>query len=234
MKYTCLIVDDEKLGRDLLKSYIENFPQLQVVQTCSSAIEAMQVLAQQSVDILFLDINMPKISGIDLLKQQTNQPLTILCTAHSEYALESYELDVVDYLLKPIDLVRFSKSIGKVMARLGNKTPAIPTSIKEERPTHFFVKSEYKKIKIEIAAIDYIEAMEKYVRICSSKEKVLTLMSMSQVLDLLPSDQFFRIHRSYIINKDKIQQVEGNRLHIAGKTFPVSRANRSLLDDILE
>ena len=233
MKYNCLIVDDEKLGSELIQSYIENLPQLQVVQACSAAMEAMQILAQQQVDILFLDINMPKISGIDFLKQQTNQPLTVLCTAHSESALESYDLDVVDYLLKPIDFVRFSKAIGKVMTRLGSKPIAIAPAVMKEQPSHFFVKSEYKKIKIEISKIDYIEAMEKYIRIWSGPEKVLTLMSMSQVLQLLPADQFIRIHRSYIINKEKIEQIEGNLLTVAGKPFPVSRGNRGKLSNII-
>lgn len=234
MTYKCLIVDDEKLGRELIASYVSYFPQLEVAATCASAFEAIQLLAQQSIDILFLDINMPNINGIELLEQQTNRPLTILCTAYSEYALQSYELDVVDYLLKPIDLARFSKAITKALARLGAMTNTPPPSpTKTSTSDYFFVKSEHKKIKINIAQIDYIKAMEKYVRIYLGKEKVLTLMSMSQILKQLPESQFYRIHRSYIINKNRIEEIQGNMVVMKGKHFPVSRANRHLLQELL-
>lgn len=236
MKYKCLIVDDEKLGRDLLKSYLAHFQQFELIGECASALDALPFLAQNQVDVLFLDIHMPQISGLELLRQQQPLPLTILCTAYSEYALESYELDVVDYLLKPIALMRFSKAISKLMTRLNAKNALVTVTKKMEEksyPTYFFVKSEYKKIKIVIDEIDYIEAMEKYIQIHCGKQKTLTLMSMSQVMQHLPKDLFLRIHRSFIIHKNKIEQIEGNMISIAGRQLPVSRANRKILDGLL-
>ena len=233
MTYKCLIVDDEKLGRELIKSYIAHFPYLEASAEATSAIEAVQLLAKQDYDILFLDINMPQISGIDLLKQSKHLPLTILCTAYSEYALESYEFDVVDYLLKPIDLGRFTKAITKIMDRLNIKAPVITLPTAPPKPAFFFVKSEYKKVRIDIPKIQYIEAMEKYVRIHLETERVLTLMSMSGILELLPPDNFIRIHRSYIINTQKITMLEGNRVVIGEIKLPVSKANRKVVNEII-
>lgn len=232
MTYRCLVVDDESLGRDLIKSYLEYFPNLEIGAECSSAIEAMQLLAKDKFDIMFLDINMPQVSGIELLKQSNQIPLTILCTAYSEYALESYDLDVVDYLLKPIELGRFTKAIGKAMNRLNSKSNST-TVISEEKEQTFFVKSEYKKIKIEPGHVKYIEAMEKYVRIHTTTDRILTLMSMSSILDCLPSEGFMRIHRSYIVNKNKIDAIEGNMVVIGEVKLPISKANRKMVSTIL-
>ncbi len=234
MSYKCLIVDDEKLGRDLIKSYVSHFPYLEVGAECSSAMEAVQVLANNHFDLMFLDINMPQISGIELLRQSSNLPLTVLCTAYSEYALESYELNVVDYLLKPIEFIRFSKAVSKAMERLNAKQNPQTIETKAEKSEFFFVKSEYKKIKITVQEIKYIEAMEKYIRIHTATEKTMTLMSMSKVLENLPSDQFIRIHRSYIVNKNKIEMIEGNMVVIDGNKIPISKANRKMVNDWLD
>jgi len=235
MSYQCLIVDDEKLGRDLIKSYLSHFDEFEVAGECSSALQAMPFLAKNPIDVLFLDVNMPQMSGLDLLKQQSNLPLTVLCTAYSEYALVSYDFDVVDYLLKPIDLIRFSKTIAKISDRyaLKQSSPAIQNP-KEDELAYFFVQSDYKKIKIEISKINYIEAMEKYIHIHCSDQKVLTLMSMSKVMDYLPEDTFLRIHRSYIVNKHKIDQIDGSKAIVAEIGLPISRANRKLFDDLLK
>lgn len=233
MTFKCLVVDDEKLGRDLIKSYISHFPYLEVIDECGTAIEAMQLLSNKNYHILFLDINMPQISGIELLKQNKRMPLTILCTAYSEYALESYELDVVDYLLKPIDLGRFTKAISKVMSILNVKDSVAPLAKHQTKEDYFFVKSEYKKVKVEVAKIKYIEAMEKYVRIHMDTSRVLTLMSMSAILEYLPETEFMRIHRSYIINVKKVSVLEGNMVVIDDAKLPVSKANRKLLNVFL-
>ncbi len=233
MIYKCLIVDDEKLGRDLIASYLAHFPYLELGGQCSSAIEAVQLLSQQEFDLLFLDINMPQISGIELLRQNPRLPLTILCTAYSEYALESYEFDVVDYLLKPIEFIRFSKAVAKAMERLNAKIPNL-TEPKVAPPASFFVKSDYKKVKIVTADILYIEAMEKYIRIHTEKERVLTLMSMSKVLEFLPESSFLRIHRSYIVNTSKIDMLEGNMVIIGEAKLPISKANRKLVHGVLD
>lgn len=230
----CLIVDDEPLARSLLRGYLQHFGDFSIVGECSDAVEAMQFLAKEKVELLFLDVDMPQMSGIELLRQLSVRPLTILCTAHSEYALESYDLDVVDYLLKPIGMARFSKAIAKVLKRLdkvASSTKEVPA--KNGQSNSFFVKSDYKKIKIEPSDILFIEAMEKYVRIHLLDAKVMTLMSMSAILNLLDDHQFLRIHRSYIINKQFVEALEGNRLLIKGQKLPISKVNRAVVRDFL-
>ncbi len=222
----CLIVDDEQLARRLLRDYLSAFEGFTVVRECESAIQAVQFLSTHEVDLLFLDINMPHLSGMELLRQTPNLPMTILCTAHSEYALESYDLDVVDYLLKPIGLARFTKAITKVLART-NEKPLLTSPPTED--ASFFVKSDYKKIKIIPSEIRFIEAMEKYVRIHLRSDKVMTLLSMSAILKKLNPQKFLRIHRSYIINKEAVSAIEGNMLVIDEKKLPISKANKHLI-----
>lgn len=224
----CLVVDDESLARDLLKSYISKFDQLSLLAEAKTAIEAIQILSNQQIDLLFLDINLPHLTGIEMLSQMKNIPLTVLCTAHSDYALQSYEFDVVDYLLKPISLGRFTKTISKVTERLGlNKNH--PQSSLMDIP--FYVKSDYKKIKIDPAQIKYIEAMEKYVRIHLSDRRIMTLMSMSMIMKYLDSNRFIRIHRSYIVNINAISAIEGNMIVIKEDRLPVSKANRHIIQN---
>ena len=222
MKYKCLIVDDEKYGRALIMSYLEEFENFEVIGECNTGLEAIRFLSKNKVDLMFLDINMPQVSGIELLRQGNNLPPTILCTAHSEYALESYDLDVVDYLLKPISLVRFAKAIEKAGSKFNLTTVATKASV----PLSIFVKSEYKLIKINIDDILYIEAMEKYIRIHTAEDKVMTLMSMMQIMEMLPQDLFMRIHRGYIIALSKVDSVEGNLANIGASKLPISKGNR--------
>ena len=174
---------------------------------------------------------MPDLTGIDLLKQAKTLPPTILCTAYSEYALESYELDVIDYLLKPIDFRRFIKAAEKAVTRLSDKIPGKTIQMLNQSlaPQYIFVKSEYKDVKIEINQIRHIEAMEKYVRIHTKDQKIMTLMSMSKILDLLQNEKFQRIHRSFIINTDFIDFIEGNRVSIEGRFIPISKSNKKYL-----
>ncbi len=233
MKYKCLIVDDEKLGRELIRSYCDQFPYLEVAAECQSAIEAIPLLSAQQFDMLFLDINMPALSGIDLLRQSKNLPLTVLCTAHAENALESFDLDVVDYLLKPIEFGRFSKAVARIISRLnGQVLSAIAAQNKPAEKQHFFVKSDYQQVKIETTEILFIEAMEKYIRIHTTAQKVLTLMSMQAVFALLP-DHFFRVHRSYIINLHKVDRLDGAQVYIGEQPIPVSKANRKAIKEKL-
>jgi len=228
VKYKCLIVDDEKLGRDLIKSHISQVSFLEVSAECSSAIEALQILNNSEIDLMFLDINMPNLSGIEFLKQTKNTPPTILSTAHAEYALESYDLDVIDYLLKPIQFSRFTKAVNKAIYKIN---PKRKHEIKADQnyPNHIFVKSEYRDIKIKTSEIKYIVAMEKYIRIFTENQKVMTLMSMSKVLELIKNENFLRIHRSYIINLKHLDFVEGNRVSINGIKLPISKANKNML-----
>ncbi len=227
-KYKCLIVDDEQLARDLLESYVNKIEYLELVETCSSAIEAMQVLQQQEIDILFLDIHMPDLSGIELLKMLKKRPATIFTTAYSEYALEGYELEVVDYLVKPIEFDRFFKAVSKAMGALQKNQPILlqnraPIDTQE---TYFFVKSDAKIIRIAFDDVLFIEALQKYIRIYTTKEKITTLLSITKVLELLPAQQFYRIHRSYVLNIDKIDNIEGNMVKIGPHTLTISKGQR--------
>jgi DNA-binding LytR/AlgR family response regulator len=204
---------------------------MEMAGECSSAIAAIQFLSKEDIDVLFLDINMPHLSGIQLLYQTKKAPLTILCTAHSEYALESYEVDVVDYLLKPISFNRFMKAIAKITSRLSlshtEETPIHDQVIDSAvSPKYIYVKADYKEVRIEVESIKYIQAMEKYVRIFYGNENVMTLMSMANILELLNNAMFIRIHRSYIINEQYIEHVSGYQVKIGDKYIPISKGNR--------
>lgn len=229
----CLIVDDEALARDLIKNYLMHFELFTVSAEAKTAIEAAQILANQSIDLMFLDVNMPQLSGIELLRQLNNKPLTVLCTAYSEHALESYDLDVVDYLLKPIGLARFTKTISKVIDRI---EPGRQNNQNKNQPSSspFFVKSEYKKIKVDPVQIKYIQAMEKYIRIFTQAEVIVTLMSMSAVMNYLDDAFFMRVHRSYIVSKSFIKAIEGNMIVIDDERIPVSKANRNLIEKLIQ
>lgn len=228
----CLIVDDEVLARDLLKSYLKHFELFTVTAEANTAIEAAQLLANQAIDVLFLDVHMPQLTGIELLRQLSKKPLTVLCTAHSEYALESYDLDVVDYLLKPIGLARFTKTISKVIDKLEPKQQ-ITQSQTSALSSPFFVKSEYKKVKVDPSQIKYIQAMEKYIRIFTKEKTIVTLMSMSAIMNYLNEAIFMRVHRSYIVNKNCIKAIDGNMIVMDDIRIPISRANRNLIEQLI-
>lgn len=231
-KYTCIIVDDEKLARELLVSHISQIQYLEIIAICSNAIEAKRLIENQSPDILFLDIQMPNLSGIDLLRILKYQPATILTTAFSDYALLGYELNVLDYLMKPIEFERFFKALLKATDWLERGQTVVPANlslsseVSEASENYFFVKSDYKMVKIIFADILFVEAMQKYVRIFMPSQVITTLLSMSQLEESLPSSQFIRIHRSYIINLAKIDSVEGNMVHIGKHSLPISKGQK--------
>lgn len=225
----CLIVDDEKLAQELLSTYVQKMPNLELVATCSTALQAMQVLQSQTVDLLFLDIQMPDLTGLEFLRSLRHPPATILTTAYSEYAVESYELDVVDYLLKPIEFERFFQAVNKVNLTNNHTQTAVNQSITNIQNTtkdHFFVKADSKIIKVNIGDILYIEALQKYVRIHTTQQRIVTLLSLSKILEELPAEQFIRIHRSYIIHLQHIENVEGNMVKIGEQKLPISKGQR--------
>lgn len=221
-QYNCLIVDDERLAQELLESYVQKIPNLVHVASCSSALEAMQYLAQHSVDILFLDIQMPDLTGIEFLRTVKNIPATILTTAYSEYALEGYELSVVDYLLKPIEFDRFFKAVMKIVG-----SSPVPTSLDTvSQPNYFFIKTDQKIVKIAFEEVLFIEALQKYIRIHTTTKRVVSLFSLSKIQELLPENQFIRIHRSYLLNIDKMDSLEGNMVKIGEHILPISKGQK--------
>lgn len=226
--YKCLIVDDEALAQDLVEAHLSKIPNTEVVAKCHTAMEAIKVMNEQKVDILFLDIEMPDLTGMDLLRSMQQKPFTILTTAYSEYALESYELNVTDYLLKPIKFDRFFKAITKVLTLAEEKESAYESKEKEVQEDFIFVKSDYKAVKIELAKIVFIEGMQKHVQFHLIDKKVTSLMSLKSLEDVLPTAQFFRCQKSFIVNLNTIESIDGNLLYLnSGDKIPMSKTLRN-------
>ena len=228
----CIAIDDEALALDLLEDNIRKVPFLELVQRCRSAAEAMDALRENMVDLIFLDIQMPDISGIQLLKSLTNRPLVIFTTAYSNYAREGYDLDVIDYLLKPYSFERFLKAVNKVREYIDLRENAGILAISEGKsriPTCLFVKSDYKLVKISFEDITYIEGLKDYVKIYTGDRPVITQMSMKSLEEKLPARDFLRVHRSYIVAFGKIDSVQKQLLTIGKKEIPVGEFYRDEL-----
>ena len=211
----CIIVDDEQHAIDILVHYVSQTPHLNLVGTSTNPLEALQVLSNQKVDLVFLDIQMPELSGMDFIKAIHGKVKVILTTAYSEFALESYELDVVDYLLKPIRFPRFLSAVQKAAKDLGESEQG-PASNTEETDDYIFVKTEAKGklLKINLADIDYIEGMKNYVAIYQGGKKIMVYTSMKDLEERLPQKQFIRVHKSFIIPVTKITGIEGNLVRL--------------------
>lgn len=210
-----LITDDEPIARDILKAYVSRMDSLQLVGECANAVEAYEFLKDNNVDILLLDINMPEVSGLDLLRKLPEPPATILTTAYSEFAVESYELNVTDYLLKPFSFQRFATAIGKV-AEQSSSQPSTTTDAHEDT---FFVKSEGKLVKVNINELLYVEGVKDYVKLCTSDKQILVHSTMKNMEGQLSAySGIVRVHKSYLINMQHIQEVEGNMIHLQEHT----------------
>lgn len=226
MKITAIVIDDEPLARNVILEYAKKLPSLNITDECEDAICAHELLLNKSIDLIFLDINMPKLSGIDFLKTLKNPPIVIFTTAYSEYALDSYELNAIDYLKKPFSFDRFCKAYFRaeellLLRKSGNKTES------PEKNTDFiFVKSDKKSIKVNIAEIYFIEGLGDYIKIYTLTKKLVTNLSMKKIENLLPTEFFFRIHKSYIISIDKIESIEGNMVKINNIKLPVGNSYR--------
>lgn len=231
-KLKCIIADDEPIARQILEKYISEMSQLEIVASCKNAFEVMEVLQKQSVDILFLDINMPKISGLSLLKTLRQKPNVIITTAYPEYAVEGFELSVTDYLLKPFSLERFLQAVLKVQEKLKGRVPQDSTTTKEEIATSVFVKSDKKLVKLEFDAINHIEAYGNYIKIYTDT-MVLVPQTLSDFLDQLPK-HFLRVHKSFVINFKKLKLIDGNQIVLDNDTkIPIGKSYRkSVLDNI--
>jgi len=211
----CIIVDDEQHAIDILDHYVKQTPHLNLVASFTNPIEALQLLGQQKIDLAFLDIQMPELSGIDLIKAIQGKTKVILTTAYSEFALEGYELYVVDYLMKPIRLPRFLAAVQKAVEQInaGNESPSQHETAGDD---YIFVKTESKGklLKINLADIDYIESMKNYMAIHRGGQKTLVYTSMKELEDRLPKKQFIRVHKSFIIPVSRITGIEGNLLRL--------------------
>lgn len=233
-----IIVDDEPLAQDVLETYIEKIPELNLITKCSNAIEANEALKANDIDLMFLDIQMPQLTGIDFLKTLTKPPLVIFTTAYPNYAIEGFELNALDYLLKPISLERFMKSVNKAVEQfeLLNKEES-PVGADGKNPDYIFVKADKKLVKINYSDILYIEGLKDYVIIRMDKGRVITLQTMKSLEDKLPSNMFKRIHRSYIVSISKINAIVGNMVEVMEKSqakhLPIGKNYREELLEII-
>ncbi|SMG10703.1 two component transcriptional regulator, LytTR family [Marivirga sericea] len=225
-KLKVLIVEDEHLAAEGLKSYVAEIEFLELIAYCENALEANKLLSEQSIDLIFLDIQMPKITGIEFLKSLSKPPMVIFTTAYPNYALQGYELDVIDYLVKPYPFDRFLKAVNKAKDRFVLENSNNQESEKNREIDYFFVKSEQKLEKVVINEICYVEAMENYVIIHTDSQKTISLMTMKSMEEKLPLDQFIRSHKSYIVNISKVESIEGNCLNVKSKQLPISRQNK--------
>jgi DNA-binding LytR/AlgR family response regulator len=217
---TCIAVDDEPLALELLEDNIKKIPFLKLVRTCSNAIEANQFLQEQSVDLVFLDIQMPGLTGIQFLQGLAKTPpLVIFITAYEKYAIEGYNLDVVDYLLKPVSFERFLKAINKAFEKFNGRK-----GISHQGADYLFVNSEYNLVRVDFTDIAYIEGLKDYVKIflMSAQRPIITRMSMKALEEKLPDDKFVRVHKSYIISLSKITSIRKGRITMLKAQIPIS------------
>jgi DNA-binding LytR/AlgR family response regulator len=218
MELTCVAIDDEPLALELLRQHTSRFPELKLLHCFNDAVEAISYLKNNSVDLLFVDVNMPDVTGIDLVKSLPEKPMIIFTTAYKKFAIDGFELDAIDYLLKPIEFNRFAKAVNKAMDFSHYKNAG-----KQKEEEHIFVRSEYQLVKINLNEIEYIESMEDYLKIhLSSGKFVMTLMTLKGMLDKLPSDRFQRIHRSYVVALPKVKSVLNKRVRLQSTELPVS------------
>ncbi len=232
----CIIIDDEPLALDLLEDDINKIPFLTLLQKFQSPFEALEILKSGEVDLLFLDIQMPDITGLEFLKSMEKKPLVIFTTAYDQYALEGYNLDVIDYLLKPIPFERLLKAANK--AQDIHKAQSLNyTSVEEGNskansfPNYIFVKSGYDIIKVNISDIQFIEGLKDYVKIYLPSQPLLTLLNLKTIVEKLPPKEFVRVHRSYIVALDKISAIRKNKIIIGNKEIPIGEHYK---DDFFE
>lgn len=216
----CIAIDDEPLALELMRKYIAKYPQLQLVQCFEDAVSGAEFLARNPIDLLFVDINMPDITGIDLVRSLENKPMVIFTTAYKNFAFEGFELEALDYLLKPIDITRFGKAVEKAVEFQQYKSSQGNATQQES----LYVYSEYRMVKINLNEIEYIESMEDYIKIhtTGAAKPILTLMPLKKVLEKLPADQFQRIHRSYVVAVGKIKSIQNRKIQLATAELPIS------------
>lgn len=226
MKTKCLIVDDEPLARELIRGHVEKLENFEIVAECSDAMKALNVMRDKQVDLIFMDIQMPQITGLEFLKTLKHPPKVIITTAYREYALEGFELDVVDYLLKPITFERFLKSVNKFYQMNQDDVQVVAAASGEKMPEESFIyiKENKKIVKVYLSEIRYIEGLSEYVQVYTDKRKIITKTSMAQMEEKLPNDSFLRIHKSFIVSTNRIEAFTANTIEVQGKELPIGRS----------
>jgi len=222
MKIKCIIIDDEPLAIKVIENHLSKFKNMELIATFNSAVAALPIIEKNEVDVVFLDINMPKMSGLEFLKTLTNKPYIIITTAYREFAVESFDLDVLDYLVKPIPFGRFLKAINKIGNRVNLENEKSNKVVLKEEP-YIFLKVDKKLMKIKLNDILYIESLKDYIKVITILGDFLVHKSMTSISEELPSHIFLRIHRSFTISLNKITSIEGNSVEIANRRIPIGR-----------
>lgn len=225
-RYNCIIVEDEPLAAEVLQDYIAQVPFLNLVTVCTDAIYAMEALQKEKVDLIFLDIHLPKLKGLDFVKTLTHPPHIIITSAYHEYALEGYDLNVLDYLLKPIEFNRFLKAVNKIMV-MPEHSPGT-TDERAEKKYLFFNVSK-KRVKVFLDDILYIESLKEYIRVCTKTKTIITKFQLGEIEEMLSKHNFIRVHRSFIVAKDKIDAFTATDVEINNKLIPVGRSYKDLI-----
>ncbi|GAB1452402.1 LytTR family DNA-binding domain-containing protein [Draconibacterium sp.] len=229
MKTKCLIIDDEPLARDLIRYHIEKLDNFEIVAECGDAMKALQELHNQKIDLMFMDIEMPQITGIEFLKILKNPPKVIITTAYRDYAIDGFELDVVDYLLKPVTFERFLKSVNKYYQMCQDEN-IVAASVLETMPPDepfIYVKENKRVIKVQLNEILYIEGLSEYVQIYTDKKKIITKTTMSSLEEKLPDASFMRIHKSFIVSLSRIEAFTSSTIEVPGKELPIGRSYKN-------
>ena len=231
-QYNCIIVEDEPLAAEVLQDYVMQVPFLNLKGVCTDALYAMEMLQKEKIDLMFLDIHLPKLKGLDFLKTLQKKPQVIITTAYHEYALQGYEHNVLDYLLKPVEFSRFLQAVNK----LNSPAPSIAVINEFARPEKefLFFNVSKKKVKILLDDILYIESLKEYIRVVTKEKTIITKFQLGQVEDLLSKNNFLRIHRSFIVAKDKVNAFTATDVEINNKQLPIGRSYKEQVQSELE
>ena len=229
-KLSCIIIDDEPVARKILNEFVENVPFMDLQGKFENAMQAENYLSNNVIDLIFLDIEMPKVSGLQFLQKMDIRSLVIITTAFPKYALEGYELDIIDYLLKPFAFSRFLKAVQKAKDyyQLKNMPPS------SFLPSYIYIKSDKRIEKIELNDILYVESLGNYVSIYAERKKIIAYLTLKSLESQLPSDEYIKIHHSYLVNCSKIDSIEGNEIKIGSKSLPISRNFRNMVMKIIQ
>jgi DNA-binding LytR/AlgR family response regulator len=233
MKARSIIVDDEPLAVEALGMLIEKIPTLELVGTCTDAMEAVELLQKQPVDLMFLDIQMPGLTGIDLLKTLLHPPDVILTTAYRHYAVEAFDLNVVDYLVKPISIERLLRAVNKYFSRSIPGSPPISARGSKPLSDHIYLRADKKNVRVKLEEIQYVEGLKDYVKVHCKTRLLITKLSIGKIADLLPELNFLRIHRSYMVNIENISAYSKVGVEIAGRELPIGDQYKSAVENVL-
>ena len=231
MKIKCIIIDDEPLAAEVIETHLKEFPNMELLSKFTNPLEALSIIESGEIDVVFIDINMPKMNGLDFIKSIDKSPYFVITTAYREYAVESFDLDVLDYLVKPVPFTRFLKSINKISHKFitdksDDATPAAEKSF-------IFLKVDKKLIKIKFEDIFFIESLKDYIKVFTKSGDYLAHKSLSGITEELPSNQFLRLHRSFTVALDKIQALEGNSVMVSDKRIPIGRKYINHAKDVI-